>query len=126
MAYNHIMYIDDDEDDIEIFRTALSLVSDGVECTTYVSGVDALRDLEQRIVEPDVIFIDLNMPVMTGQEFLVEIKDKEELASIPVIVYSTTSHAATIELTKELGANHFITKHDSITDLVTELQELIN
>jgi CheY-like chemotaxis protein len=126
MTYNKILVIDDDLDDQEIFLTAMAMVSGSIECTTANSGIDALDMLNKKHITPDLIFLDLNMPVMTGQQFLAEIKKKEGLDSIPVIVLSTTSHHLTIENTKALGAADFITKPDKFDHLVNILRNIVN
>jgi CheY-like chemotaxis protein len=125
MSYRHLVLIDDDEDDQEIFLAALSEVSDAVTCTTYVSAQEALQALTGAQQTPDVIFLDLNMPLMNGQQFLVEIKKIGSLKHIPVIIFSTSSHSATIQATKELGAYDFITKPGSFNKLITILTPLI-
>jgi CheY-like chemotaxis protein len=125
MGYKKILLIDDDEDDQEIFLTAVEELSATVECIAMSDASQALAQLASKDLEPEVIFIDLNMPVMNGQQFLIEIKKKEELRSIPVIIFSTSSHPATIELTKEFGAHDFITKPDNFDRLVTILKPLI-
>lgn len=125
MSYQHLLLIDDDDDDQEIFITALEKVSQSVNCITFNNAKEALEALIKKEIEPDVIFLDLNMPLMNGQQFLVEIKKIEALKKIPVIIFSTSSHSGTIELTKELGAHDFITKPDKFDDLINLLKPLI-
>ena len=123
MLYTNVLLIDDDPDDQEIFLSAVEIVSCTILCTTISSGVVALQKLEKKDLQPDCIFLDLNMPVMSGQEFLVEIKKRAELKHIPVIIFSTTSHSYTVEATKQLGAHDFITKpdkHDELVNLLTK------
>lgn len=125
MLYNNILLIDDDEDDQEIFLMALDELSENFKCTTISSARDALSQLENGQLSPDLILLDLNMPIMNGQQFLAEIKKKESLKHIPVIIFSTSFHEATIQLARELGAADFITKPGKIPDLVNILKPLI-
>jgi CheY-like chemotaxis protein len=118
MQYKKILLIDDDEDDQEIFLTAVTEVSEKTECLAISDATEALEKLSSESISPDVIFLDLNMPVMNGQQFLIEIKKRDRLKDIPVIVFSTSSHKATIELMKDLGAADFITKPDKYDELV--------
>jgi len=122
MNYQKILLIDDDQDDQEIFLTALGKVSHLVSCTAVSSAIKALHLLSSGQLSADVIFLDLNMPVMNGQQFLVQIKKEEALKNIPVIVFSTSSHLPTIRLTKELGAEGFITKPGSLNELCAILR----
>jgi CheY-like chemotaxis protein len=125
MRYERILVIDDDADDQEIFLAAIASVSKDVACSTANSAIDALKALDNRSLNPDLIFLDLNMPIMTGQQFLEEIKKKEGLCEIPVIVLSTSSHQQTIELTRSLGAADFITKPGKFDELVSILRNII-
>lgn len=126
MAYSKILVIDDDIDDQEIFLTALESVSPSIECVTAGSAVEALKRLRENEISTDIIFLDLNMPIMTGQQFLAEIKKNEQLCNIPVIVLSTTSHQPTIDHAKSLGASSFVTKPDKFSELVRILKEILN
>ena len=126
MLYRNILLIDDDEDDQEIFRTALENVNLDVSCTSLNNASEALDKLRSNQLQPDLIFLDLNMPVMNGQQFLMEIKNDDELNDIPVVILSTSSHRTTIELTKELGAMDFYSKPDKFEDLIGILKSVLN
>jgi CheY-like chemotaxis protein len=126
MAYKNLLLIDDDEDDQEIFLTALEKVNQSIHCIALDSAVEAMQKLENGQINPDLIFLDLNMPIMNGQQFLVEIKKEESLKNIPVIILSTSSHKATIELTKELGAIDFFSKPDKFEDYISLLSSVIS
>jgi len=126
MQYQNILLIDDDLEDQEIFNSALDEVSEELQCTALTNAKEALDQLNRKELTPDVIFLDLNMPLMTGQEFLKEIKRVDHLQSIPVIIFTTSSNAATIEQTKVLGASDFITKPSKFDLLVTILRTILN
>ncbi len=126
MAQKHILLIDDDEDDQEIFLTALGKVDKNVRCTPIDDAREALEALKKGEISPDLIFLDLNLPVMNGQQFLVEIKKEETLGNIPVLILSTSSHLATIELTKELGAAAFYTKPGNFQDLIAIIRSALH
>ena len=125
MHYQNILLIDDDEDDQEIFLTALESTRKPVRCTVLDSARKALRQIVQGEIEADLIFLDLNMPLMNGQQFLTEIKKDEQLRKIPVVILSTSSNAATAMQVKQLGACHFFTKPDRFEDLVAILNEVL-
>ena len=125
MRYRNILLIDDDNDDQEIFLTAVEELSCSVNCIALSDASDALRKLSVKAIAPDLIFLDLNMPVMNGQQFLKEIKKNKDLKNIPVIIFSTSSNSGTIKLTKELGATDFITKPNSYDELINTLDPLL-
>lgn len=126
MKYQNVLLIDDDVEDQEIFTEALREVSDQLKCTTSTNAKEALAQLDKMELHPDLIFLDLNMPIMTGLEFLKEIKHLDHLKSLPVIIFSTSSNPATIEETTQLGAIDFITKPSRFNDLVNILQPLFH
>jgi CheY-like chemotaxis protein len=120
-----ILLIDDDEDDQEIFLAALERKSKAVSFTGEKNARTALDKLAQGLLNPDMIFLDLNMPVMNGIQFLGEIKTRERIKNIPIIVFSTTSQSKFIKETSELGASGFITKPDNLEDLAELLSKYI-
>ncbi|MDF2455021.1 MAG: response regulator receiver protein [Cytophagaceae bacterium] len=120
-----ILLVDDDEDDQEIFFAALEELSYPGVFKPLSSAIEALKLLKGGQVKPDLIFLDLNMPIMNGQQFLKEIKNTVNAQHIPVIIISTSSNPQTIQQTKELGAYDFVTKPDKFDELVNKLKPLI-
>lgn len=106
-----IMLIDDDEDDRKIFIEATMELDDSIICVTAADGSEALGYLQDdRNDVPDFIFLDLRMPGLSGEECLVEIKKNPRIASIPVIVYTTSRDVQESKRLKSLGAAHFASK----------------
>ena len=106
--------IDDDSDDRELFSEALAAVDDSIVCYYAEDGEDAIEKLySKRIDKPDVIFLDINLPAMTGWQCLDKIKTSEDTRDVPVIMYSTSSHTRDKNLARGLGALCLVTKpHD--------------
>lgn len=125
MKYRNILLIDDDEDDQDIFKSALKELNSSVRFEGFYNALEALDRLSEKQIIPDVVFLDLNMPVMSGLQFLTHIKDREMLKDIPVFIYSTSSQNSTIKLAKELGAYDFITKPNKYSDLVDILRAIL-
>ncbi|MGC1242911.1 MAG: response regulator [Chryseosolibacter sp.] len=114
---------DDDADDIGMFCEALSEVDRGVVCRTAENGRSAialLSDPDER--KPDVIFLDINMPVLNGWDCLKWIKSQAPLMRIPVIMYSTSSSKRDIDLAAQHGALCLMTKPESYSGLKNILQ----
>lgn len=105
------MLIDDDEDDRDFFMQVLEDIFPGMVCETAANGRMALDKLNGG-VRPDLIFLDLNMPLMNGHQFLQEIRNHKHLTDIPVVILSTSADSQTIRETLSMGARHFITKPD--------------
>jgi CheY-like chemotaxis protein len=125
MQYSRVLLIDDDEDDQELFLLAMKEIAASVECITLDNARSALTQLENRALIADVIFLDLNMPVMTGQQFLSELNKREALSRIPVIILSTSSNNETIDQARALGAKKFITKPSNFTELKNILHRIL-
>src|SRR5690606_10195300 len=101
----HIFFGDDDREDVEFFTQAIEEVSPGIKITIARDGAELLEFLQ--LVIPDIIFLDLNMPVMNGVECLQRIRSNKKCNDVPVIIYSTSANPDQIEKTYELGANMY-------------------
>jgi CheY-like chemotaxis protein len=111
---------DDDPDDLELFEEALTETVPDAQFASVENGEEVLSTLSQQGKElPDLIFLDINMPVMDGWECLKKLKDKNPFSAIPVIMYSTSSAAADIEMAYKLGAFAFLTKPDDYNELAS-------
>lgn len=124
MRYRNVLLVDDDVDDQEIFLMALETVATAVTCSIAGSGHEALKKLTEQQVQPDVIFMDLNMPLMSGEQVLIELKQHHHLQQIPVIIFSTSANPVTIQQTKNLGAHDFITKPNTFNELTSLLETI--
>lgn len=106
-----ILLVDDDEDDRKLFFEATEEFDKTIKCVAAVNAEEALSYLKDPAnALPDFIFLDLRMPGISGQQCLKEIKMDTRLASIPVIVYSTSRDEKESTRLKELGAAHFMSK----------------
>jgi CheY-like chemotaxis protein len=113
------LLVDDDPDDQEIFCMALEDMGKNVHCVFANDGVEAIGKLKDST--PDIIFIDMNMPKMTGNECLREIKKYGHLRDVPVFMYSTSAEPDAVAETKSLGAAGFIVKPTSVSELTKTL-----
>lgn len=125
MTYKNILQIDDDTDDCEFFQEALQCISNAL-YTCINNPVEAMQKLIQNEIVPDVIFLDLNMPVMSGMEFLEKIKKKETLKNIPVIIFSTSQLQDIRSKALSQGAHDFITKPSDFNELKKILSHSIS
>jgi len=122
----NLMIVDDDKDDRFFFRSAIRKYNPSYQCIEAENGDDALKQLRKSEQLPDFIFLDLNMPKMDGRECLIELKNDKTLKNIPVIIYSTSDYKLDKEVTKELGADFFLTKLSDIYPLPEELVKAMN
>ncbi|PXY46847.1 response regulator [Flavobacterium hydrophilum] len=120
-----IILAEDDKDDQELFIDALDEADIPSDVTTVENGqqlVDALKDKSQP--DPDIIFIDINMPVKGGKQALEEIKGDKDLRDIPAVMLSTWDHPADIEDTFDKGANLYVQKPNSFAGFVLLLKKV--
>jgi CheY-like chemotaxis protein len=81
------------EDDVDIRETVAELlVEEGYAVQTAESGKDALEQLHQMSALPDVILLDLMMPIMDGWTFYGELQNHAPLAALPIVVISADSN----------------------------------
>lgn len=118
--------IDDDTDDQEIFCTVLDNFFPEIVCITVGNGQVAFDRLISKEVTPNLIFLDLNMPLMSGRQFLKEVSEHAVLANIPIIVLSTSADQNTSASVLTLGARQFITKPDKYSEWETVICEILN
>jgi CheY-like chemotaxis protein len=125
MIYCDILIIDDDPDDLEILTEALN--KSGVEKVHYVySAKEAFRYLEEVYPEciPKVIVTDFLLPLMTGYEFLADLKAMDKYKEVKVVVLSSAKSQQQIEKLRELGDYDFYEKPSSF-DRYMEVAESI-
>ena len=116
---------DDDRDDAEIFSEALSTVNPSIKFHHVEDGQEVFQFLSTSKIEiPDVIFLDLNMPAMSGWQCLAKLKNDTALKNIPVIMYSTSSNPREKEIAIELGATGFVTKPTDFKVLTKILESI--
>ncbi|MFH6995467.1 response regulator [Flavobacterium sp. FlaQc-48] len=122
-----ILLTDDDEDDREFFAEAIEELhlKNPVEfCKSGVELIDRLYDTALGI--PDIIFLDLNMPILSGFETLQQIREDAKFKDIPVIaIYSTSATIDGVQNTFGLGANAYIVKPIAFSDLKKLLKKVI-
>ena len=99
------------------------LEAENYNVSTAVDGIDALEKMKQH--KFDLVITDVRMPRMDGFVLLHNMRHKEELKNIPVIMVSSVFESDTLDKAKNLGAQGYIVKSDfereSLTAKVKEL-----
>jgi len=121
-----ILLIDDDEDDQFVFKDALREIQFPYECEVAGNGLEAVARLTRDEELPAMIFLDLNMPLMNGVEFLTHIRDHPSINQIPIVIFSTSNNPADRTELPKLGASSFITKTADFRELTIKLTQLLN
>ena len=122
----NIVLADDDSDDRLLFeeaieeidvKTNLSLFKDGKELLDYLLLPDTIL--------PEIVFLDLNMPIKNGMQCLKEIRNTDALKELCVAIYSTSSSEQDIEETFIHGANIYINKPNSFSALKKVIDKIV-
>lgn len=88
---NSFFLVDDDKDDTELFADALKDIDLSIEFNYAFNCEGLTNGLMQDKINPQIIFLDINMPGMSGWECLETLKNDVKTKDIPIIMYSTSS-----------------------------------
>ena len=114
----NIYLADDDLDDCTFFSNALEKAAPGSQLVAVHDGQALLVALRAIKAPPDLIVLDINMPVMDGYDCMRNLKADPLLREIPVAVLTTSSAEYDIERLFSLGANLFASKPGTYAGLV--------
>jgi CheY-like chemotaxis protein len=120
-----IFLADDDEDDRLIFSEAISEIDGEIELVQASNGLKLLNLVGSASKLPDLIFLDLNMPVKNGKDTLKAIRSDKKLSAIPVVLYSTSTNPADIEECFNSGGSIYLEKPYSMSGMITKLKDII-
>lgn len=118
----NLFYADDDRDDINFFKDAVTAANKEANVVARVDGGDLLHLLHNPPPKPAIIFLDWNMPGKDGAYVLKNIRENESTMHYPVVILSTSDNQDNIDKAKELGANLYITKPESFRELVNAIK----
>ncbi len=115
MKQAQVLLVEDSEDDVELTLAALEdskvkmdihVVSDGISALEFLRNEGEYHEKPR----PDLILLDLNLPIMDGREVLKEIRDDPDITDIPVVVLTTSQNEEDILKMYKLHANCYISK----------------
>lgn len=120
----HILMADDDKDDFIILKEAAEKAGKPLELSYAANWLELWRFILKTI--PDLLFLDLNMPVKNGIECLQLLRDDKKYDNVPIIIYSTSFNKADIDKAYEYGANYFLVKPNSIDEITYMIKKLLS
>jgi CheY-like chemotaxis protein len=115
-----IYYLDDDTDDLYFFKEVAETLGHNV--SIFINGTEMLRTLGKEL--PDIIFLDIRMPVFNGEEILHVIKKTPQWNHIPVVMISGGYPKSMIRHYLESGANYLMKKPD-FSDMKPALEQVL-
>ncbi len=124
-----VLLVEDDPGDVLMTREAfedykvrnhLHVVNDGVDALAFLRREGEHADAPR----PDLVLLDLNLPRMDGREVLHEIKSDPDLASIPVVVLTTSEAEEDVLRSYSLHANAYVTKPVDFERFIKVVREI--
>ncbi len=124
-----ILLVEDNEDDVFLTREAFDAASLRVNLNHVDNGEKCLQYLRQQgpyahATMPDLILLDMHMPLMDGHEVLTEIVKDDKLRHLPVVVLTTSHEAADIQKMYGLRCSSYITKPVNFENFVKVVGQL--
>jgi CheY-like chemotaxis protein len=121
-----ILLVDDDIDDLNIIAEALTSHSGNIDITKAENGRDALKHLKEADGNyPNLIILDINMPVLDGKKTLLKLQEDAKLNSIPVVILTTSSNQADHKYFEKMNIK-MLTKPWDSTQIREIVQKLVN
>jgi CheY-like chemotaxis protein len=118
-----ILYVEDNEDNVYMLKMRLELI-EGFEITVATDGSEAISAVTAN--SPDIILMDLNVPVINGWEATRRLKADPKTATIPVIALSAHAMAGDREKALEAGCDDFDTKPIEFDRLLSKMKRLVS
>ena len=120
-SHVRILVVDDEADIVSTVEYRLKF--NEFDVITAANGKEGLEKTEKE--KPDLILLDINMPVMGGHEMLEHLKNHPELKDIPVIMLTAFSDARDVAKAAKLGVADYITKPFDFTDLMAKISNVL-
>lgn len=129
MKQVHILLVEDNEGDILLTTEALEEGKIANDLSVVKNGKDALdfifkKGVYTEVNSPDLILLDINLPLKNGHEVLGVIKTNEKTKHIPVIMLTTSSSENDIKLAYKHHANCYITKPVEVEDFINAVSTI--
>ena len=116
-----ILVVEDTEDNRQILRDLLSMA--GYEMVEAHDGADGVAKAAEH--KPDLILMDIQMPVMDGYEATRRIKANPDLKSIPIVAVTSYALSGDEEKTRAAGCDGYIAKPYSPRQMLAKVREIL-
>src|SRR5262245_59563669 len=112
-----VLLVEDDEDHAFLVCRALEECGAPNHCVVVRNGVEALSHVRNGGGTPDLILMDLNMPLKDGRATLAELKQDPVLRRIPVVILTTSEYSRDVAQCYERGAASYLVKPIDLEEL---------
>jgi CheY-like chemotaxis protein len=122
MDKKKILIVEDDNFVAEVYSTKLLEMGHDVQIAR--NGQEGLAMLEQSV--PDMILLDIIMPIMGGIEMLAEIKKNDEWKRIPIILLTNVGEKESIQKVRSLGVEDYLIKsHFTPAEVIEKINNIL-
>ena len=115
---------EDSDKDFDFFSKAVARISVKVILTRAEDGEVLIKILNDMEINPDVLFLDLLLPMKDGKECLKMIRRNKKFDFMPIVIYSNPKDYESIEFCYRQSANLFVFKPKNTDELVTMLERI--
>jgi len=125
----HILLIEDNQGDIMLtmdafeeskIKTNISVARNGAEALDFLFQRESFKDVKR----PDLILLDINIPIYNGHDVLKQIKEDPALKKIPVIMLTTSSNKKDVNLAYENYVNSYVIKPIDMNDFIAAVLKI--
>jgi len=117
----NILLVEDDGDDLMFFKEAITSISE-INEVTIVRNCDELFSQMELSTHFDLVFMDINLPLVDGKICLKKLKSIEKLKDIPVIMFTGSSRQTDVDESYEWGAHYHVVKPYAHTNYIESLK----
>jgi len=117
-----ILVVDDEPDVLLIVKTGMQ--AEGYDVVTASNGLDALAMVKEE--KPDVVILDVMMPLMDGFEVLAKLKEDDATAAVPVIMLTGLSERSKIQKALISGIHFYVVKPFEFEELIQKVRTVLN
>ena len=128
-----LLFVEDDPADVQLISRAISKVDlpirvvhlgDGDQAVNYLSGEGEFADREAHPV-PWLVLLDIKMPRRSGLEVVQWMREQSDpVGSIPVVMFTSSSHAVDVNTAYQFGANSYLVKPENYSQMLSTMNVL--
>lgn len=133
MISRPVLYAEDDDNDVFFMTRAfrkmgaerwLRVVPNGRSAKSYLAGEGVYADRAAHPL-PGLVMLDVKMPHVTGLQVLDWVRERPELAALPVVLFSSSTHDADVDYCRAHGASGYFVKPSNAEDLARLMRPLL-
>jgi CheY-like chemotaxis protein len=125
-----ILHVEDDPNDVFLLNRAVKRagldvqmqnVPDGQKAIEYLSASGSYAD-RRRFAPPELVLLDLKIPILSGFEVLAWIRARTEFKEMPVLVVTSSNYPADLQKARQLGADEYLIKTATFEEVIQSVK----